>query len=169
MEKKIETYEVSGAQDIQALVGCMVTAVTDTGEGNEEGLVLDCKDENGNLVSLLILEDGSWHFHDGKRENITAELLGELAMLASCSDIDSVHFNNVNPLLETIIKSIGANSANRVLTLLQEIFPRLEVRESEWDFKGKLHPMYCCTDPNYYLIITVAVMPKNTDMGIVGN
>ena len=39
-------------------------------------------------------------------------------MLAGCSDIDSVHFNRVDPLTEIVIKPIGPNAADRVLTIL---------------------------------------------------
>lgn len=166
MENKIEMIEVSGAQDIQALVGCTVTVVTDEVDG--EGIFLDCKDEGGNRVCFAISEDGSRHFYDSKREGITVEQYGELAMLAGCSDIDSVHFNRVDPLTEIVIKPTGTNSAVRVLEILRGIFKNLEVRESDWEFEGETGTMYLCSDPNYYFIITVAVVPTNTLKGAGG-
>lgn len=167
MEKKIVMVEVSGAQDIQAMVGCTVTAVTDEGKDNE-GIILDCKDEAGNRVCFAISDDGSLHFYDSKKEGITVEQYGELAMLAGCSDIDSVHFNRVDPLTEIVIKPIGPNAADRVLTILRVVFPSLEVRESDWEFESETCPMYYCGDPNYYFIITVAVMPENIIKDIGG-
>jgi len=170
MEKKIEMVEVYGTQDLKALVGCMVNAVTDTddGEGNE-GISLDCSDENGNIVCLAISEDGSMHFYDEKREGITAEQCRELVMLAGCLDIDTVHFNNADPLIEIVIKPIGTNAADRVMTILKGIFPMLEVEESQWDYLHTLQPMYCCSDPNFYLIITVSVLPMDFNDGTYGD
>lgn len=162
MKKKIVMVEVCHHQELQALKGCVITHVLGVDENEDAGgVLLDCKDENGNLVSLAISEDGSWHFYDAKMEGITAEQYGELAMLAGCSDIDSVHFNGmIGSLTEIVIKPIGPNSADRVLIRLRGIFSMLEVKEIEWDFEGEQHPMYCCSDPNYYFIITVAVMPE---------
>lgn len=167
MEKKIIMHEVSSAEDIQALVGCTVTAVTDEVEGNE-GIFLDCKDAAGNRVCFDISE-GALHFYDSKRGGITVEQYGKLAILAGCTDIDSVHFNRVDPLTEIVIKPIGPNAADRVMIILKGIFPSLEVRESDWEFEGETCSMYCCSDPNYYFIITVAVMPRSVIKGINGN
>jgi len=167
--KKIEMSEVYGAQDLKALNGCTINTVSGANGDESEGLYFDCKDEAGNLVSFLIMEDGSWHFHDSKKKSITVEQFGELAMLTGCSDIDSVHFNSVDPLIEIVIKPIGTKAADRVLTILRGIFPKLEVRGNEWDFEGELHPLYCCGDPGYNFIISVAVMPENVIKGIGGN
>lgn len=169
MENKIEMLEISGAQDIQALIGCTITAVTDAGEGNDEGIFLDCKDEAGNRVCFVISEDGSWHFYNGKKKSINAEQLGELAMLAGCSDVNSVHFNRVDPLTEIVIKPIGFNATDRVLTMLRRIFPSLIVSESEWNFEGELHQIHHCDDPNYDFVITIATMPGNIINDIGGN
>ena len=158
MDKKIVMHEVSGAQDVWALMGCTVTAITGADGDKGDGLILDFKDENDNLVCLSISEDGM-HFYDSKREDITVKQYGDLAMLAGCSDIDSVHFNNLDPLIEIAIKPIGPNAADRVMAILKEIFPTLEVNEAEWNFEGELQPMYLCSDQNYYFHITVAVLP----------
>lgn len=122
MDKKIVMSEVHSAQELQALTGCTITTVSDAGRGDDEGLCLDCKDNDGNLVSFLILEDGSWHFHNGKKVSISADQFGELALLTSCPDIDSVHFNSANPFTEIVIRSIGPSAADRVLTILKGIF-----------------------------------------------
>lgn len=169
MENRIEMVEVFGAQAIQALIGCTVTAVSDAGEGNDEGIFLDCKDADSNRVCFSISEDGSWHFYNSKKKDTTVEQMCALAMLSGCSDIDSISFNNVDPLVEIVIKPIGTNAADRVLTMLREIFPNLEVRNDEWDFEGGLYPTYSCSDPGYNFIISVAVMPENAIKGIGGN
>lgn len=152
--------EVCSAEEVQDLVGCSITAVLDTSGSDGEGLCFDCKDVDGNLVSFLVSEEGTFHLYNGKKKSITKSQLGELAMLTGCSDIDSVHFNRVDPMVETVIKAIGPNAANRVMTILKEIFPKLEVEETEWDLEGELHPMYQCSDPDYNLMIVVAVMPR---------
>jgi len=161
MKKEIVMHEVCNHQELMALKGCTITSVLGVDENVDAGgVLLECKDENGNEVSLCISENGQWHFYDAKMMNITVEQFGELAMLADCSDIDSVHFNGmIGSLTEIIIKAIGPNSADRVLTILNDIFPMLEVKESEWNFEDVLYPMYCCSDPNCYIIVTVAVMP----------
>jgi len=162
MGKKIEMHEVSSHKELQALKGCTITNVLGVDENEDAGgVLLDCKDEYGNLVSLAISEDGSWRFFDSKRESITVEQFGEIAMLAGCSDIDSVLFNRVTPMIEIVIKPTGPKAADRVVAMLLFILPSMEVRESKWDFESELHPMYLCSDPNYNLIITVAVMPAH--------
>lgn len=166
--EKIEMHEVHGTKELEALKGCLITGISRANEDEEQGLCLDCKDESGNLVSLVILGDGSMHFCDTKKENLTFTQLGELAMLTECSDIDSVQFNNADPLIEIVIKPIGVNSANRVIDLLRELFPKLQVCESKWNFEGEFHPMFSCCDPTYYLLINVAVLPKNILKGIIG-
>ena len=169
MEKKIITMvEVCDSQELVALVGCTVTAVTGADGDKGEGLCIDCKDEDGNFVGFLITEEGAWHFCDSRRKGITIEQYGKIAMLAGCSDIDTVHFNNADPLVEVVIKPIGNNAADRVVTLLKGIFPGLEVKERDWEFEGETQPMYGCSDPNYYLLINVAVLPESILDGIVG-
>ncbi|HWQ40560.1 MAG TPA: hypothetical protein VN456_00820 [Desulfosporosinus sp.] len=163
MEKKIVMVEVCNHQELMALKGCTITDVLGVDKNEDAGgVLLECKDDNGNKVSFSILEDGSWHFYDSKMEGITAEQYGELAMLAECSDIDSVHFNGmIGSLTEIVIKVKGHNSADRVLTILRGIFKNLEIRESDWKFEGETCPMYLCSDPNCYFIITVALMLEN--------
>jgi len=90
MEKKIMMSQVYSAEDLKALEGCTITSVTEPDEEDAKWVCIDCKDNDDNLVSFMILEDGSWHFHDSRKKSITAEQYGELAMLAGCSDIDSV-------------------------------------------------------------------------------
>lgn len=164
---KIVMHEVFSAKDIQALVGCTITAIHPA-EG-EEGALIISEDEAGDEVSFLIAEDGSWSFFDDKTKYLTPEQLGELAMLAGCSDIESVHFNNVDPMVEVSIKPVGANAADRVMAILGGIFPNLEVKESKWNFEDELHPMYLCSDSGYNLMITVAVLPKDFNEGINGD
>ena len=160
MENFISMNEVFSSKEIQGLVGCRITSVQ--GHGTEgEGICMDCEDDAGNQVIFLISEDGSFHFHNGKKKNITVEQLGELAILTGCSDIESVHFNSADPLVEIIIKPIGSNATDRVLTLLRGTFPMLEVTEDKWDFEGELHPTYQCSDPDYNFTFTVAVMPES--------
>ena len=160
---KIVMHEVFSAKDLQPLVGCTITAIHPA-EG-EEGALIISKDEAGDEVSFLISEDGSWSFHDDKTKYLTPEQFGELAMLAGCSDIDSVIFNNVKPLIEIVIKTLGPKTTDRVLIILGSLFSNLEVKESDWDFEGELHdllhPMYLCSDPNYNLMITVAVLQED--------
>jgi len=155
---KIVMHEVFSAKDLQPLVGCTITAIHPA-EG-EEGALIISKDEAGDEVSFLISEDGSWSFHDDKTKYLTPEQFGELAMLAGCSDIDSVIFNNVKPLIEIVIKTLGPKTTDRVLIILRGIFPMLKVVGSKWEFDGELHPMYLCSDPNYNLMIAVAVLPE---------
>lgn len=81
-------------------------------------------------------------------------------MLMGCSDIDSVHFHNTDPLTEIVIKAIGENAADRVLTMIKGFFPKLEISEDKWEFEGELQPMYQCSDSSYDLMIVVAVMTK---------
>ena len=160
MEKKI-MYEVSSHKELQALKGCTITNVLGVDENEDAGgVLLECEDKNGNEVSLCISEDGSWSFYDGGTKYLTNAQFGELAMLAGCSDVESVHFNNVDPLVEIAIKPIGTNAADRVLTILRGIFPMLKVVGSKWEFDGELHPMYLCSDPSYNLMIAVAVLPE---------
>ena len=169
MEKKIVMSEVYGAQDLKALEGCTITSVTGLDEEGAEGVCIDCRSNDGNLVIFMIQEDGTMNFYNGKKKSITADQLGELAMLSGCSDIDSVHFNNLEPLVEIIIKPIGNNAADRVMTMLKGIFSGLGVRDAEWNHEGKRYPMYCCSDQDYNFHITVAVMPKDIIKGIGGN
>ncbi len=162
MENEIVLGEVSGAEDIKALEGCTITSIT-AADDNGEGLCMDCKDDDGNLVSFLITEEGSWHFYNGGKKSITTEQLGEIAMLTGCSDIDSIHFNNSDPLVDIVIKAIGPNAADRVLTILKEIFPRLEVIETKLKSEGNILPMYQCSDLSYELRIYVAVIKDARD------
>ena len=155
---KIVMHEVFSAKDLQPLVGCTITAIHPA-EG-EEGALIISKDEAGDEVSFLISEDGSWSFHDDKTKYLTPEQFGELAMLAGCSDIDSVHFNTLAPMIEIAIKPIGVHAGDRVLTMLRGFIPNLEVVKSKWEFDGELHPMYLCSDPSYNLMIAVAVLPE---------
>jgi len=159
MENKIVLKEVSGAEEIKALEGCTITSVTAADDAGE-GLCFDCKDADGNLVSFLITEEGSWHFHNSGKKSITTEQLGEIAMLTGCSDIDSVHFHNTDPLTEIVIKAIGPNAADRVLKMIKGFFPKLEITEDKWEFEGKPQPMYQCSDSSYDLMIVVAVIPN---------
>lgn len=169
MEKKIVMNEVYSIEEVQALVGCTITSVQSYVPDEDEGICIDCEDKDKNLVSFLIAEDGTWHFHNGKKKKITVGQLGEIAMLTGSSDIDSVHFLRVSPLTEIVIKPIGINAADRVLTILRRIFLSLEVRENKWDFEGELHPMHQCNDQSYDFAITVAVMPRNITNDIGGN
>ena len=167
MKKEIVMHEVSHYSELQALVGCTITDVEKVDPCEDAGgAFIRCYDKNGNEVSLCINEDNSWHFYDAKVVNVTAEQLGELAILAACSDIESVHFNNVDPLIGVVIKPIGMSAAGRVMTILRGIFPGLEVKESRWNFEGGVYLMYLCNDPNYYLNITVAVLPEDFIDGI---
>lgn len=167
--EKITMHEVSAAEEIKALEGCTITSVFGNEDNEkEEWIGLDCKDKDGNVVSLVVSEDGTLHFYDSREKCITSDQLGELAMLAGCSDIDSVNFNNLDPLIEIIIKPIGPNAADRVLTILKEMFSGgLEINECKWNFERELHPMYQCSDPEGNLMISVAVMPKSIK-GICG-
>lgn len=161
MENTIMMREVHEAQELKALEGCIITSVTGPDEEGAEGVCIDCRDKDENLVSFMILENGSWHFHDGKMNSITVEQFGELSMLSGCPDIDSVHFHNVDPLIEIVIKAKGSNAADRVLTMLKGIFPMLVVSEDKWEFEGETQPMFQCSDPSYDVIIAVAVMEKD--------
>ena len=160
MENKIVMHEVCNHRELMALKGCIITNVLGVDENEDAGgVLLECKNENGNEVSLCISEDGSLHFYNSKMEGITVEQWGELAMLAGCSDIDSIHFNGVDPLTEIVIKPIGNSAADRVMTILKGIFAGLEVEEADWECGADTQPMYLCSDQNYYFHITVAVMP----------
>ena len=165
--EKIEMHEVFSAKDLQSLVGCTITAIHPA-EG-EEGALIISNDEAGDEVSFLITEDGSWHFHDDKVKYLTPEQFGELAMLSGSSDVDSVHFNTLAPMIEIAIKPIGVHAADRVMALLRGFIPTLEVMESKWEFDGELHPMFLCSDPSYDLMITVAVLPEDFTEGINGD
>lgn len=172
MEKKIVYQEVCSAQELQALDGATITAVYGHGADEDEGLCIDC-DKDGNLVSLLILEDGTWHFHDSKdyvKKNLTIEQYGKLTKLIDDPMVDSVHVNNAAPTSEIIIKVFGRKTADRVLTEITCIFPMLEIGgESEWDFEGRPQPMFSCYDPEYSPTIVVAVMPEDVIKDIGGN
>lgn len=162
MEKKIVMVEVCNHRELMSLKGCTITSVSGVDENEDAGgVLLECKDDNGNEVGLCISENGQWHFYDSRMKNITAEQLGELAMLVDCSDIDSVHFNRLKPLIEIVIKPLGTDAAYRVLTIIEKMFPNIEAKEGEWDFEDEHRPMYLCSEPDYNLIITVAVMPEN--------
>lgn len=56
--------EIHSAEELKMLQGCKITSITG-GDGGED-FCLDCADEAGNLVSFLILEDGTWHLYLGK-------------------------------------------------------------------------------------------------------
>lgn len=165
MDKKVKYSKVCSAQELQDLVGSTITSVQSYETVEDEGLYIDSEDEDGNLLSFLISGNGSWHFYNCRKRNITVEQIGQLAMLTECSDIDSVHFNRDTPFIEIVIKPIGTNAADRVLTVLRGIFPKLEVSKDKWEFKGEFQPMYQCDDPSYNFMITVAVMPN--DLGNV--
>lgn len=58
--------EVHTAEDLKVLEGCKVTSVSAPDGG--EGLCIDCEDMEGNLVSFLVLRDGTWHLHEGENK-----------------------------------------------------------------------------------------------------
>jgi|GEM_PF-6858447 len=161
--KKTVMCEVHSAEEVQALVGCTITTVSEPDDGDSEGLCLDCKDKDGNLVSFLIMEDGSWHWHNSKdfvKKNFTTEQYGAISQLVEDPMVDCVNINNFSPMLEIVIKVFGDRAANRVLTKINSIFPMLEIGgPSEWTFEGKPRPMYSCYDPTYIPSIVVGVMP----------
>lgn len=170
MKKEIVMHEVCHYSELMALRGCTITDVLGVDEDEDAGgVLLECEDKNGNEVSFCINEDGSWHFYDAKVVNVTAEQLGELAMLTECSDINSVSFSNAASMVEIVIKPTGANAADRVITILGGSFPMLEVTESDWEFEGETCSMYLCGDPSYNLMITVAVLPEDFANGIDGD
>ncbi len=158
--------EVCCAAELQRMVDCTITAVYGQGVDGDEGLCIDCLDKEGNSVNFLLTEEGTMHLYDSTKKSITAEQFGEIAMLAGCSDIDSINFNNAEPLIEIIIRVLGPNTADRVITILSGFFPRLQVSKSEWDFEGKPSFMYLCSDPDYDIAVTVAVIPKEAKVGV---
>lgn len=161
--KNIRMSEAYSAEDLQALVGCTITDVTSsepTEPDENEMLSINCRDADGGLVSFLILGDGTWQFYDGKEEKAIIEQFGKLAMLTTYPDMNSVQFNSAWPLAEIVIKPKGVRSADRVITLLKEIFPVIEVIEDTWVFEGETLPIYHCDAESYDLTITVSVLPE---------
>lgn len=170
MKKEIVMHEVCHYRELMALKGCAITDVLGVDEDEDAGgVLLECEDKNGNEVSLCISEDGSWAFYDGGTKYLTTEQYGRIVKLIEDPMIDSVHFNNVNPLTEIVIKPIGANAADHVMTMLRRIFPNLEVVKSKWEFDSEFPPMFLCSDSNYSLMITVAVLPEDFTEGINGD
>lgn len=164
MENTIMMREVYEVQELKSLEGCVITSVTGPYKEGDEGVCIDCRDKDENLVSFIVLGDGSWHLHNGKKKSVTAEQIGEISLLAGCSDIDSVHFHNVDPIIEAVIKVNSLNSADRVLTMLKESFPTMGAIEDKWEFEGKLQPMFQCNALDYDLMIVVAVMTKKSEV-----
>lgn len=161
--EKIVMREVCSAEEIQGLSGCTITNVSGPEDDGVGGVCLDCKDEAGNLVSFLIMEDGSWHFYDARdhvKKNLTLEQYGGIAQLFDHPMVDSICIKKLGSIAEIVIKVIGEERVEPIFAAIKGMFPMLEAIESRWDFEGEFYPMYNCGDPGYNLDISIAVMPE---------
>jgi hypothetical protein len=103
----------------------------------------------------------------GKYE-LTIQQYGKLAKLIEDSKVDSIAFNNADPVTEIVIKTFGQEDANRILQYIKTIFPNLEATVRFWDYENASRPMYCMCATDYQIDITIAVLPETEGSELVG-
>lgn len=125
-------HEISSAQELQALVGCKVTSVTEA--NGDEGICINCEDESRKLVGFLITEEGSWHLYRGEenekfvadfkeageevkileqRVKVLEKEVAEL-ILARLEIMKNIRLINNTNLAESIVNQLGEVSRHQI-------------------------------------------------------